>query len=52
MQGMLKCMNDVLNAVTSDDVKRISMSFIHIAEVIESNSLNYRQQDEDDVQAK
>ena len=42
MQGMLKCMTEVYNSATAEEVKKISMAFIHIAEIMESNSRPYR----------
>ena len=42
MQGMLKCMSEVYNAASAEQVKKISTAFIHIAEIMESNARPYR----------
>jgi putative cell wall-binding protein len=42
---MLSCITEVLNAYTAGDIKKVSTKFIHIAEIIESNSKSFRMSD-------
>lgn len=42
MLGMLECMDKVHDSLTSKEVNAISMEFIHVAEIMESNARPYR----------
>lgn len=35
VQGMLNCMKEVYQANTADEIKKISMAFINIAEIMQ-----------------
>lgn len=53
MLGMLECMDKVHDSLTSKEVNAISMEFIHVAEIMESNARPYRiNQEEEDALIK